>query len=272
VLAQGTVDMLKSQAKWTQTAIERLDGLVNFLGDEVPRLQKATKSTDGMLKKMQDQLEAETKDRLLTKDIVQRSIVVLIELCELDDSQLMLLSNGTAPVRHGTSPAFVQTKARTQVSALLTAKFGQCADAAKTLREAVSKIVEVNSAHSEYMDGPGGFKAAYEDVSGLIAQSTEERSADLTNCKTASAKRSSDLAVAQEDLKHKTKDLELLSEEIKELEQNCGPKAETHEERTARRQDEIDALKNALSVLEGESIPVEYSFLETGRSRRLRRR
>jgi uncharacterized protein YoxC len=266
VMTQSTIDMLKTEAKWTQTAIDRLSDLVSFLGEEVPRLKAATEAADSMLKKMQAQVEAETKERLLTKDIVQRSIVVLIELCELDDSQLMLMANGTAPVKRRPPPAFVQTKSE---ALLLTAKGSQCAEAAKTLRDAVSKVMEVNEEHSSYFHE---FKSVADDLKDIIAVSTEERSADLTQCKSASAKRASDLAVAQEDLRHKTRDLELLGEEIKELEQSCGPRAETHEERTARRQDEIEALKNALSVLEGESIPVEYSLIETGQSRRLRRR
>lgn len=266
VLAQGTIDMLKTEAKWTQTAIDRLNDLVSFLGDEVPRLQAATTQSTGMINKMEAEQKAETKERLLTKDIVQRSIVVLIELCELDDSQLMLLSNKTAPVRRGAAPSLLQTSSK---ALLMTSKGSQCAEAAKMLRDAVSKVMEINNEHLKYMDD---FKSVADDVQGTISLSTEERSGDLTRCKAASAKRASDLAVSQEDLQHKTRDLSLLSEEIKELEQNCGPRAETHEERTARRQDEIEALKNALSVLEGESIPVDYSLIETGKSRRLRRR
>lgn len=266
VMTQSTIDMLKTEAKWTQTAIDRLSDLVSFLGEEVPRLKAATVAADSMLTKMQAQVAAETKERLLTKDIVQRSIVVLIELCELDDSQLMLLANRTQPVKRRPPPAFVQTKAE---ASLVTAKDSQCAEAAKTLRDAVSKVVEVNEEHSSYFNE---FKGVSDDLKDIIAVSTEERSGDLTNCKSASAKRASDLAVSQEDLRHKTRDLALLSEEITELEQSCGPRAETHEERTARRQDEVEALKNALSVLEGESIPVDYSLIETGASRRLRRR
>lgn len=268
VLAQGTIDMLKTEAKWTQTAMGRLSDLVSFLSDEVPRLKAGTQKALGMLQSMDTQVKAETKDRLLTKDIVQRSIVVLIELCELDDSQLMLLGNKSAPIRQAAPPAFLQTASR-QKAMSVTGKGSQCAEAAKTLREAVTKIVEVNSVHASYMEE---FASQSDDIQAIITTSTEERSADLTRCKAAEAKRASDLAVAQEDLRHKTRDLALLSEEIRELEQSCGPRAETHEERMARRADEIEAMRNALSVLEGESIPVEYSLLATGERHKLRRR
>merc|ERR1719253_471954 len=119
--------MLKTEAKWTQTAINRLTDLVSFLGDEVPRLKAANVVAGGMLTKMLKQVEAETKDRLLTKDIVQRSIVVLIELCELDDSQLMLLaSNKSAPGRRSAAPpALVQLRSK---ASLMTAKGSQCAE------------------------------------------------------------------------------------------------------------------------------------------------
>merc|ERR1712228_169984 len=97
-------------------------------------------------------------------------------------------------------------------------------------------------------------------LSGLLEQSrhdAEERSSDMLSAKRARGRRAEELAAAKADLATKKKDLALIQEAQQDLEQNCGPARETHEERKQRRQQEIDALKNALSVLEGETVPVD---------------
>merc|ERR1712216_999445 len=94
-------------------------------------------------------------------------------------------------------------------------------------------------------------------LSGLLDQSrldAEARNSDLLAAKRARGRRADELAAAKEQLATKKKDLVLIQEAQQDLEQSCGPARETHEERKQRRQQEIDALKNALGVLEGETV------------------
>lgn len=139
-------------------------------------------------------------------------------------------------------------------------KKGQCAEAASIIVKAISKMGEVDVVTSSYINS---YKKKAGSQADAAKAAFDQRSSDLIAAKAAKSKRAHELAVAEGDKKQLAKDLELVEEAARSIEQKCSVK-ETHEERMARRQDEMDALKSALKVMSGEEIPVESSFVTTG--------
>merc|ERR1719378_1193887 len=78
---------------------------------------------------------------------------------------------------------------------------------------------------------------------------------ELTQANSDKMSRVDSMATAQSDLKAARKKKATSQEAREDLEASCAP-GESYEDRAGRRQEEIDALKNALQVLEGEAIPV----------------
>merc|ERR1719326_612990 len=91
-------------------------------------------------------------------------------------------------------------------------------------------------------------------ISSDAKSAQDARETELKSSNAAKAERASELATAQKDVKEAQKELKLIDDAKSELEHSCSH-VETREEKMARRQDEINALKEALNVLSGEAIP-----------------
>lgn len=91
----------------------------------------------------------------------------------------------------------------------------------------------------------------------FMADSTEDKDTkttdmkDKTNTKT---EKESALATANKDLVSVTSELDAAKEYFEKLKPSCLAPGETYEERVARRNNEIESLKEALRILEGESV------------------
>jgi len=137
-------------------------------------------------------------------------------------------------------------------------KNGQCQDAANLVGEAGLILKVLDQALETYLVE---FSLKGQKLTGSLEEIWREREHDLTSARAARQNRANDLAVAEGDKKESEKNLALAQEAKQMIERKCSVK-ETDEERMARRQDEIEALKSALKVLNGEEIPV--GFLATG--------
>jgi len=129
--------------------------------------------------------------------------------------------------------------------------------AAGYMKEARSKLVQLdgktNSTFNELED-------LIEDVLGALAVEKQARTEQLNTARTSQTGAAADLIRMAQELKIEQKALNDGEEEKAVLDKGCMH-VETREDRIARLQEQIDALKKALSVLEGESIPVSTAFV-----------
>eukprot|EP00929_Paragymnodinium_shiwhaense_P072272 TRINITY_DN3668_c0_g1_i1.p1 TRINITY_DN3668_c0_g1~~TRINITY_DN3668_c0_g1_i1.p1 ORF type:complete len:714 (+),score=314.30 TRINITY_DN3668_c0_g1_i1:138-2279(+) len=230
------IDIKASEIHWAEVAVGELQDQVQYLEKETARLQAAATQAADDLKKDEASREKFKKDLQATKETTSSSIIVLTNLCDLA----------------GSAASASAAASFLQVSSTMN-KNSQCGQVAKMLEEALDVIYATEKVNEDNL------KKVQEQLNGEKTQASdaaEARNADLLQAKSSLGRRGDELAAAKTELDGKKNDLSLVDKAAKQLETNCGPKVESHEERQARRQDEIDALKNALSVLEGDAIPV----------------
>jgi hypothetical protein len=251
---KDNIDMMMTDIHWSETGISRLDSQIAAVEEDIPRLKAVASGIQEEFNAEKSRVEEETADRETSKEICSKVVVVLMELCELDDSDVALLQENRTSLRSGSRTgsgivALVQLRATMARSS----KIKQCSEAAKLLNEAVAKFDELNTQAGGYISS---YRSKSDDAHGVASTMAQLRESDLSVTKASRAKRANELALARDFLKAKQKDLSLIEEEKMQLDQSCGPQVDSHEERMARRAEEIDSLKNALSVLEGEAVPV----------------
>jgi hypothetical protein len=251
---KDNIDMMMTDIHWSETGISRLDSQIAAVEEDIPRLKAVASGIQEEFNAEKSRVEEETADRETSKEICSKVVVVLMELCELDDSDVALLQENRTSLRSGSRTgsgivALVQLRATMARSS----KIKQCSEAAKLLNEAVAKFDELNTQAGDYISS---YRSKSDDAHGVASTMAQLRESDLSVTKASRAKRANELALARDFLKAKQKDLSLIEEEKMQLDQSCGPQVDSHEERMARRAEEIDSLKNALSVLEGEAVPV----------------
>lgn len=235
VAVMSALDVKASEIHWAETAVAELKDQVEYLGEETSRLRAAASEAEGELKAEEARRAKSSKNLQTSKEVIARSLIVLNKLCDLPGASSA-----------ASAASFLQVGAGQH-------KSSSCAEAAKILDEAMDIIYKTEKVTETNLE------KIQTQLSGEKAQASEAadgREADLLQAKSSLGRRGDELAAAKDELSSKKNDLALVEKAQAQLETNCGPKQETHEERQARRQEEIDALKNALSVLEGESIPV----------------
>lgn len=243
---KDNIDMMMTDIRWSETGISRLDSQIAAVEEDIPRLKAVASAIQEEFQSEKTRADDETSDRETSKEICSKVVVVLMELCELDESDVAFVQKNRT---NSGSVSFVQLRA----SVARSSKIAQCSEAAKLLNEAVDKFDEVNSQVAGYISA---YMSKSDDAHGVASNMAQLRESDLSVTKASRAKRANELALAKEFLKQKQHDLSLVEEEKKQLDQSCGPQVDSHEERMSRRAEEIEALKNALSVLEGEAVPV----------------
>lgn len=170
-------------------------------------------------------------------EVIQKCILILNQLCGLK-----------ALIEDGEETALIQEHRQ---SSKVGSRFAQCKEASKLLMDATKGVKSLDTLTNKYL-------AEYTTLSGKIASdakaASEARDTELKSTKAARAQRASELATATKDVKEAAKELVLIQTAKAELEHSCTH-VETREEKMARRKEEIDALKEALNVLQGEAVP-----------------
>lgn len=237
IAKKNNIDSLASTVRWSKMAIVRLDDDLSYLKGEMDRLTKVQATEKQELANEKKRVGVELKEHKLANEVVTKVIVILNQLCSLD---------GAAMIQDGTS--LIQKQRQTSK---VGSRFAQCKEAADLLKSGVKGLAELDKETKEYMD-------AYTKVSEKIASDAKDaytsRDTEMKSTKSARAQRASELATASKDAKEAKKDLVLIQKAKQELEHSCNH-VETREEKMARRKDEIDALKEALNVLNGEAVP-----------------
>lgn len=251
---KDNIDMMMTDIHWSETGISRLDTQIAAVEEDIPRLKAVASAIQEDFQAEKTRVDEESSDRETSKEICSKVVVVLMELCELDDSDVaMVQENRTSPRSGSRTGSGVVSLVQLRATMGRSSKIAQCSEAAKLLNEAVAKFDEMNGQASDYI---GAYRGKSDDAHGVASTMAQLRESDLAVTQASKAKRKNELALAKDSLKQKQHDLSLIEQEKMQLDQTCGPQVDTHEERMARRAEEIESLKNALSVLEGEVVPV----------------
>jgi len=224
------IDGKASELRRAQLAGKRLSAEVAFVESEVTRLKVGAETEDTQLRDETKRLDKQMEQHKLASNIVGQTISVLRQLCGLESSGAQLLQLQEASKRGS-----------------------QCSEAVDLLSQAQQKFKDQNVVAKAYLD-------QYTELAGSAKSAMEaaarERDLELSQGRASLASREEAAARAKSDLKAAKADLELIVTGAEDIAKSCGPGVETPEQRMKRRQEEIDALKNALSVLEGEAVPV----------------
>jgi len=238
IAKKNGIDTLSSTIRWSKMAIVRLDDDLKYLGLEMKRLAAVQTNEAGELTTETARVGKEVKEHKLADEVITKTIVILTQLCDLK-SALVQQDSATSLLQSG------------RMHSKVGSRFSQCKEAAGLLTEASKGVKALDKMTKDYL-------TAYTTISTAIngdAKSAEDaRNTELKSTKSARAQRASELATANKDIKEAQKELVLIDTSKKELEHSCSH-VETREEKMARRADQISALKEALNVLQGESIP-----------------
>jgi chromosome segregation ATPase len=231
VAKKNSIDTLASSIRWSQMAIVRLDDDVQYMNKEMKRLTDLMGTEAKELAGEKKRIAKELKEHTLANEVVAKAVVILTQVCNLKSA----------------AASFIQASGSRGGS-----RMDQCKEAAKLLKDGLKGLKKLDTQTNSYLK-------SYTDLStGINAdakKAKDARDSELKSTQAARAQRASELATAVKDKKEAEKELKLIDDAKKELEQQCSH-VETREEKMARRKDEIDALKEALNVLEGEAIPV----------------
>jgi len=250
---KNTIDMKKSAMRFSSTAMSRLDGELEFLTHEIARLNELVTTAAAEKQGEQDRVNQEAEDHRLAVNIVSEVMSVLTQLCELDGTPAAPAPAFLQTAKKSSSKSGAGTASTAKLMTKSLSKFSQCGEAVTLLQEAVDTFGQQDTAAAAYL-------TSFESLSGEektdAENSVAERTTEKTQKEASHAQQGDAKATAEGDLASAQNELALIDEAKKQLEKDCGPGTETHEERQARRQEEIEALKSAYDVLDGESVPV----------------
>lgn len=239
IAKKNTIDTLTSTIRWSKMAIVRLDDDLAYLKEEMDRLATAQTTETGKLKAETTRVNKELKEHKLADEVIVKCVLILDQLCGLSS---MLQEDGSE------APALIQ---RQRQGSKVGSRFSQCKEASNLLKSASKGVKALDTLTNTYLK-------EYTTLSGTISTdakaAADARTTEFKSTKAARAQRASELATSNKDVKEATKELGLIQKAKAELEHSCNH-VETREEKMARRKDEIDALKEALNVLQGEAVP-----------------
>jgi len=252
VKAKDALDSLTAEVRWAKTAISRLETEIAFLKAEVPRLQDAGKKCISDIQFENELVKGLDSDQKEAQQVLMKVAIVVKELCQIEDDKKVMLFQRNSSIWHKNPHGATLFLQRGRMS-MHNSRYNNCVEGLDIIQKALTKSSELNTATQKYLKDFTDRILAYKKK---VDDAQMEQVANLNSASQAKAKRANELAKAEHDETQKKENLRLLVKTKGQLEERCGPKVESPEERLQRRSDEIEALKNALSVLEGQSIPV----------------
>jgi len=237
--AKVSMDEASSQVLWAEAAIQRLDKQIAELREDREMLTKLTKMTDDSAKEEGSVLATQLTDTNNAKPVIQNTINQLRSMCAnvrfLQTASQSSSSSGASSLRQGAS-----------------SKFDACQEAVNLLRDLEGKMGALSEVLSSYKSEK---ERRDNDQRSALKGAMDKGNNDLSDISGAKAKRTMELSIARGDKQKKESDLALVDKAATEIDSECSVK-ESADERLAKRQEEIESLKNALKTLNGDEIPV----------------
>lgn len=210
--AQEEVEQSK---QWTKNAVNDLEEQARFIENEVAFLNEAKTTSKTELDAEVKRVEDEVKNHEATTDVMSKSQQVLVTQCKLSEDDLS----------------------------------SNCAEANAALRRAVGGLKELDQFLASYVVELT--KVANEQKVEIDATLNTQKGS-LFQARADLNKRKDELAQLASDVVKAKENLILASKADSALQTNCGPKVSSKEDMIATRKEQIDQLKNAVLVLDGQ--------------------
>lgn len=210
--AQKEVEQSK---QWTKNAVKDLEEQARFIENEVALLNEAKTTSKTELDAEVKRVEDEVKNHEATTDVMSKSQQVLVTQCKLSEDDLS----------------------------------SNCAEANAALRRAVGGLKELDEYLASYVVELT--KVANEQKVEIDATLTTQKGS-LFQARADLNKRKDELAQLASDVVKAKENLILASKADSALQTNCGPKVSSKEDMIAARKEQIEQLKNAVLVLDGQ--------------------
>lgn len=216
--ASETLEASEESARWAENAVLDLEATVSFLNSEADSIKSGitlgSVDLDAELKRVKD----EATNHNLTQAVIQKSRQVLMKYCKIPADS--------------------------------SAVKGDCAEANNVLADASKKLATLDSVLANYIVDYGNLTATQKATQ---EANLKLKQADLFQSESDLAKRKNELATLKGDINTGKNTVTLAGEASTALERSCGPQGASLDDSITRRQAEIDSLKNAVKVLEGEA-------------------
>jgi len=112
-------------------------------------------------------------------------------------------------------------------------------------------IAEAKTLEAEAIRGEEDAQKGYEDMVKKTNAAMDEATADITNKSAAKGKAEGDKAEAEIELEATVSELELLSNKNNDIHSSCDFLTKNFDIRQSRRDDEMEALRQAIGILSG---------------------
>jgi chromosome segregation ATPase len=224
---KNDLDLKLAEVRNHEHEIVKNKDSLSYYDAEISRLQQEIQKSQAEMAAMKDQVKSEIEDHNLAIRILDQSISALKTLCGLSSA---LLQTGTGMTHRG----------------------AQCGEVVEIIKDAKKKFKEQNrAANAAVQEMDTLTKKSVEDATSAKQSKESEKATTVSTL----GSRKDSLMQAKEDVKAINGDIGSLKASKENLDQQCGPNVVSADDRIKRLQEEIEALKNALQVLEGEAIP-----------------
>lgn len=206
---------VEQSKRWAENAVNDLKVQSRFIEGEVKLLKEAKTSSKEELDAEEKRVKDEVNNHEATTDVMSKSQQVLVTQCELSDD---LSSN--------------------------------CAEANAALRRATNGLKELDKYLASYLVE---FSKVAEEQQAAIDKTLSAQEGSLFQTKADPNRRKDELAQLNADVVTAKENAILASKADSALATNCGPKVSSAEELIATRKEQIEQLKNAVKVLDGQA-------------------
>jgi chromosome segregation ATPase len=226
----AAADKYKARIDGAKAAHAGLKSEIAELQQELSDISKAVKEATELRSKEKASYESTSKDYKESAEAIVQALAVLKEFYRGDAS---LLQANAAQPEFGSS----KSDASDMILGILeTAE----SDFTKMLAEAESAESEAQDAFEKLIQENKVSKAAKETA--VAGKTSEMKSLEVA------------LSHHEDDLDTVSKELDAVLDYLEKLKPQCTSRAMTYEERKAKREAEMEGLKEALSILEGDSV------------------
>merc|ERR1719240_2307856 len=238
-----TRDTKTEESETLKATIEELTALVAKLSNEIAALGEAIASIDAAMSKATEIRTAEKTKNTQTiadakagKEAVQRAISVLKTFYD----------------KASTATAFTQVKMPGSPETFDKPYTGMEGGGIMGMLEVCES--DFARLESDTTTGEAEAQKEYETFSADSAEDKAVKSQDMKDKENMKTEKSSANAQAKKDLAGVSEELSAALEYYDKLKPSCVDAGESYEERVARRKEEIASLKEALKILQGESV------------------
>eukprot|EP00401_Gymnodinium_catenatum_P037142 CAMPEP_0117585176 /NCGR_PEP_ID=MMETSP0784-20121206/68002_1 /TAXON_ID=39447 /ORGANISM="" /LENGTH=763 /DNA_ID=CAMNT_0005386099 /DNA_START=41 /DNA_END=2333 /DNA_ORIENTATION=- len=235
---QNAIDEEMEEIRRAEASVAKLDAEIAFFERENERLLDVEKSARTKLTEVSKMKLSETRGLDTVMQSAQNGANIINGLCN--------------PVKGETvAPVFVEGNLS---DASGQGREAHCTEVVHMLHDVVEQCRLFQQIQTTSKD------KIIEKVTAMKTNAYNARrqcASDRLASQAARGRRADELAKAKGELVDRQRDLALIEKAKKRVGDELQPRPGDDEERARRQADEIEALKNALSVLEGESIPVE---------------